>query len=103
MIGENAEISEPLEASDGIKNLTLLDCGTNRGYGNSGFAVKRSWILGIDWTKYLLPCTRNVFTKSYSKAPGSLLHWTQMDADDYLEAIAGVLTEFFKDTWETKP
>jgi hypothetical protein len=92
------------EASNGIKNLTLLDCGTNRGYGNSPFAVKRWWVLGIDrQAKYLPPCTRNVFTKTYSKAPGILLHWTQKDEDDYLEAIDRVLTEFFKDTWETKP
>jgi hypothetical protein len=103
-IRDKIEGEGQLEASNGIKNLTLLDCGTNRGYGNSPFAVKRWWVLGIDrQAKYLLPCTRNVFTKTYSIAPGSLLYWTPNDADDYLEAIDRVLTEFFKDTWETKP
>ena len=99
---KDAENEDSMEASNNIKNLTLLDCGTNRGYGNSWFMVKRRWVLDIEHKKYLLPCTRNVFTKSYSKAPGSLLHWTSTDADDYLEAIAKVLTEFFKDTWEAK-
>ena len=103
-IRDKIEGEGQLEANNGIKNLTLLDCGTNRGYGNSPFAVKRWWVLGIDrQAKYLLPCTRNVFTKTYSKAPGSLLYWTPNDAGDYFEAIARVLTEFFKDTWETKP
>ena len=99
---DKIEGEDEFQASDKIKNLTLLDSETNRSYGNSPFAMKRQRILGVDRKKYLLPCTRNVFTKSYSRAPGSLLHWTQTDANDYLEAMVNVLTEFFKDTWDTK-
>lgn len=95
------EGSEELDASDGLENLTLLDAGTNRGYGNSPFAVKRAWVLGLDQqAKYVLPCTRNVFTKSYSKVPINLLHWTPQDAKDYLSSIITRLTVFFADTWE---
>ena len=99
---DKIEGEDEFEASNNIKNLTLLDSETNRSYGNNPFAMKRQRILGVDQTKYLLPSTRSVFTKSYSKAPGSLLHWTQKDADEYMAAMVQVLTEFFKDTWETK-
>ncbi|MEI7729717.1 MAG: DUF262 domain-containing protein [Verrucomicrobiota bacterium] len=92
-----------LGASNGLMNLTLLDAGTNRGYGNSPFAVKRAWVLGLNQqTKYLLPCTRSVFTKSYSKAPDNLLNWTPEDATDYLSEITSTLDTFFADTWEEK-
>jgi hypothetical protein len=95
------EGSKELEPSDRLENLTLLDAGTNRGYGNSPFQVKRDWILGLDrQSKYLLPCTRNVFSKSYSKSPINLLHWTPDDAQDYLSAITDTLTVFFDKTWE---
>jgi hypothetical protein len=90
-----------MPASDNIKNLTLLDCATNRGFGNCWFMVKRWWVLRVEREKYLLPCTRNVFTKTYTNRPVTLLNWTESDANDYLEAMAKVLTEFFKVAWET--
>ena len=86
--------------SDRLGNLTLLDAETNRGYGNSSFAVKRQWVLGLERTaKYLLPCTRNVFTKSVAPAPVSLLHWTPDDAAAYLKVIGDSLDHFFAETW----
>jgi hypothetical protein len=89
---------------DRLWNLTLLDAKTNRGYGNSPFAIKRSWIIGLDQSeRYILPCTRNVFTKAYSKAPVNLLKWTPNDARDYQSAITGTLDAFFKDTWGDSP
>ena len=98
---ERCKGDEELEASNGLENLTLLDAETNRGYGNSPFAVKRWWALGIDQqAKYLLPCTRNVLTKTYSKAPGNLLCWTPRDSGDYLTSITKVLSQFFADTWK---
>jgi len=97
------EKDRELEMDDRLKNLTLLDCSTNRGYGNSPFAVKRAWILHPDrQARYLLPCTRNVFTKSYSQAPCGLLHWTEDDAAHYLTAIESTLKDFFAGTWEDK-
>ncbi len=97
---EQVDGAEEVRESDGLGNLTLLDAETNRGYGNSPFAVKRAWVLGFDRSaKYLLPCTRNVFTKSDSPAPANLLHWTPDDAKAYLKAIADSLDRFFADTW----
>ena len=100
---DEMEGSKELNASNGLENLTLLDAKTNRGYGNSPFAVKRKWVLGLDrQAKYLLPCTRNVFTKSYSKAPINLLCWTPEDAEDYITSIKERLNIFFKPTWDFK-
>jgi hypothetical protein len=92
---------DELEPTNDISNLTLLDAGTNRGYGNSPFQVKRDWVLGLEQqAKYLLPSTRNVFTKSYTLAPTELLHWSQNDADDYLSAVCKILAQFFGETTE---
>ena len=85
-----------MEPTNDISNLTLLDAETNRGYGCSPFQVKREWVLGLDHqAKYLLPSTRNVFTKSYSLSPAGLLSWTQSDATDYLDAMSKTLSMFF--------
>lgn len=87
---------------DKLWNLTLLDATTNRGYGNSPFAVKRGWILGLNQSeRYILPCTRNVFTKAYSDEPVNLLHWTRNDAEDYKKAIQKRLDDFFRTTWDS--
>ncbi len=88
--------------SDHIGNLTLLDAGTNRGFGNVPFALKRDWILQLDPSqRYILPCTLNVFTKTYSKDPAYLLHWTESDASDYQASLKQTLTAFFADSWES--
>ena len=98
---DTIEGRDVLGASNGIENHTLLDAATNRGYGNSFFAVKRAWVLGLDQqAKYLLPCTRNVFTKAYSKSPVNLMYWTPEDAADYRAAITSTLTRFFATTWK---
>ena len=45
-------------------NLTLLDRGTNRGYGNAVFAIKREILLDQDRSGVFVPlCTRNVFLR----------------------------------------
>lgn len=102
------ELNQGADLSDAelnrLWNLTLLDAKTNRGYGNSPFAIKRSWILGLDQSeRYILPCTRNVFIKAYSRAPVNLLNWMQDDARDYQTAITSTLDAFFKDTWGSQP
>lgn len=85
---------------DQLWNLTLLDATTNRGYGNNPFAIKRGWILGLDQSeRYILPCTRNVFTKAYSREPVNLLHWSRADANDYLQSITDRLGAFFNESW----
>jgi hypothetical protein len=88
---------------DNLWNLTLLDAKTNRGFGNSPFPVKRDWILGLDPSeRYILPCTRNVFTKAYSLQPNYLLRWMEDDASDYLNTITRTLEAFFHDTWSAQ-
>jgi hypothetical protein len=105
-----AEILETMDGagswgdSNRLWNLTLLDASTNRGYGNSPFAVKRAWILRLEEeAKYVLPSTRHVFTKSYTTAPVNLLSWTPQDAKDYRQAMIDSLKDFFAETWSQQP
>ena len=76
---------------DNIGNLVLLDQGTNRGYKNAFYPVKRKWIHrrereGI----YVLPCTRNVFSKNYSNMIFDLMNWNNHDAEAYMDEIERV-------------
>lgn len=75
-----------------IGNLVLLDQTTNRGYGNAFFPIKRRFInenekKGI----YILPCTKNVFSKNYSIALSDLMNWTETDGEAYTQEILNVL------------
>lgn len=75
-----------------IGNLVLLDQGTNRGYKNAFFPVKRKWIYrreneGI----YILPCTRNVFAKNYSTIIFDQMNWNEHDAKAYMNEIERML------------
>ncbi|MDD2722359.1 MAG: DUF262 domain-containing protein [Gallionella sp.] len=92
------EGAQEIEPRNDISNLTLLDASTNRGYGNSPFQVKRAWVLDLEHqAKYLLPSTRSIFTKAYSRMPKTLLSWTKKDAEDYLDAMTLSLFDFFKE------
>ena len=83
-------------SNNDLANLTLLDSGTNRGYQNSVFAVKRRILLKNDKSGIFVPlCTRNVFLKCYSDTVGSAIIWTEQDAQGYLNSITGTLTRFF--------
>ena len=84
------------EKIDKIWNLTLLDAGTNRGYGNALFPTKRMKIIEADESMKFVPiCTRNMILKYYTKSDGQTSQfknqWTQDDADAYLEAIVTCL------------
>lgn len=86
-------------------NLTLLDEGTNKSYGNYIFSVKRSFIIYkekgrhchlddkgtvVDDGKaiaFVPPCTKQVFMKYYNPDPTNLLIWGRCDAQAYLEDI----------------
>lgn len=73
---------------DSIKNLTLLDSGTNRSYKNAFFPTKRNCIIELDKASTFVPlCTRNVFVKYYSKNDIDSHIWSDDDANAYLEAI----------------
>jgi hypothetical protein len=80
-----------------IGNLTLLDFSTNREYGNSPFAVKRAKILEADRAgTFILPCTRDLFLKVFSKDPGNLRRWViEKDGAAHETAIGAALKTFF--------
>ena len=98
---------------DTLANLVLLDQRTNRQYKNSIFPLKRQWILAKERGEkitalklnkgkidketisfpdnaYILPCTKDVFTKSYNEHMDHGLDWTDEDGTKYLEEMANV-------------
>lgn len=82
------------EEKNQIGNLTLLDSATNRSYHNDLFPKKRRTILTSD--TFVPPCTQAVFTKSYSRKPGtSLRRWSQINANEYQKDIEEKLKVYF--------
>lgn len=78
--------------SDTLCNLTLLDAGTNRGYGNALFPTKRKIIIQKDQDgTFIPPCTRNMFLKYYTKDDSSIEQWkntwTKVDGKAYIKEI----------------
>lgn len=83
---------------ESLENLTLLDSKTNRGYKNASYLLKRAWILDTENQDiYIPPCTRNVFTKSYTTDANELLRWGLRDGEAYVAAMAEVLKAFFQE------
>ena len=77
---------------DNIGNLVLLDQGTNRGYKNAFYPVKRKWIYRREHEGvYVLPCTKNVFAKNYSSIIFDLMNWNNEDAEAYMAEIERVI------------
>lgn len=83
-----------------IGNLVLLDSHTNRSFHNSLFPRKRRIVIIADGLKsgddaeegitqlFIPVCTRQCFTKAYSKGSDiSLNIWSQHDADAYTKDI----------------
>ena len=80
------------DTKDSINNLTLLDAGTNRGYGNALFPTKRQIIIENDMKGiFVSVCTRNLFLKYYSKNEQNTSQWRNTwednDRQQYLSAI----------------
>ncbi|MEE1060081.1 MAG: DUF262 domain-containing protein [Treponema sp.] len=104
--------NDPEHDKNKIWNFVLLDAGTNRGYGNSIFATKRSCIIGKDQGKtycvndnleidskngsiaFVPPVTKNVFIKYYNTTVNNLLEWSESDAKYYKKNIFDALKEF---------
>jgi hypothetical protein len=75
-----------------IGNLCLLDRSTNRRYKNAIFPVKRKEIIRQDGIgAYVLPCTKNIFLKSYSSKLDNMLQWTVTDMEDVEAALQAAL------------
>lgn len=85
-----------VEVDNSIGNLTLLDAGTNRSYGNAIFPHKRRKIIALDKAaRFVPPCTKNAFLKYYSTKIDEMLVWSRLDAKEHQEALISALVRFF--------
>ncbi|KEY59874.1 DUF262 domain-containing protein [Serratia sp. DD3] len=86
-----------------LGNLALLDHSTNRSYKNALFTIKRERIIDNDKHGIFVPiCTKNVFLKYYSQSVTEFMHWTELDAKDYLMEICRVLKEYLPEGEENE-
>ncbi|WP_374496019.1 DUF262 domain-containing protein [Zoogloea sp.] len=86
-----------VEADNSVGNLTLLDAGTNRSYGNAIFPIKRRRIIALDKAgRFVPPCTKNAFLKYYSSNVDEMLVWTRADAKEHQDALVTTLVNFFE-------
>jgi hypothetical protein len=80
---------------DDISNLTLLDSGTNRGYKNAVFPVKRNIIIRKDESGTFIPlCTKNVFLKYYNHNIEQTTFWEKEDRKAYKNKLVSTITNF---------
>ncbi|MFH6936010.1 DUF262 domain-containing protein [Flavobacterium sp. FlaQc-30] len=80
------------EEDNNIKNLCLLDSGTNRSYKNDSFKEKRRKIIENEKNGVFIPiCTKNVFMKYYSKELKDLEVWNESDRTSYLTDIDNII------------
>jgi hypothetical protein len=78
-----------------LSNLALLDAGTNRGYGNKVFPVKRATIIERERSGVFVPvCTKNVFMKFYSAQIECFTFWSADDQEAYFADIVKVLSAY---------
>lgn len=97
LLGENENNDE---MKNNIGNLTLLDAGTNRGYGNALFPTKRKKIIEKDKMGIFIPiCTKNVFLKYFDTTGERNVKWSDKDIVNYRNDIAEILQDFLP----TKP
>ena len=76
------------EKKNWIGNLTLLDSGTNRSYGNSLFVIKQTVIGNRIKDGVFVPvCTRNVFDKKIPNCTSGSLQWDWNDKKCYHEYL----------------
>lgn len=78
-----------------IRNLVLLDQGTNACFSNSIFPVKRRLLIdAYKSSDVFIPiCTRNVFFKAFPESK-ELLRWSQNDKDDYFSSIVETIAKY---------
>jgi uncharacterized protein with ParB-like and HNH nuclease domain len=92
-MNEENEIDD--DTKNNIGNLTLLDAGTNRGYGNALFPTKRKEIIKKDKHGIFIPiCTKNVFLKYFDTTGIRNIKWTRDDILNYGDDIGKTLSVF---------
>jgi hypothetical protein len=68
------------EEDNSLRNLCLLDSGTNRSYKNDSFKEKRKKIIEREIEGTFIPiCTKNVFMKYYSANVKDIEVWNEND------------------------
>jgi len=78
-----------------ISNLSLLDSGTNRGYKNAVFPIKRKTIIERDESGTFIPiCTKNVFLKYYTRKLEQMSLWGKEDRVSYKTILVKTLNDF---------
>ncbi|MDR2719170.1 MAG: DUF262 domain-containing protein [Treponema sp.] len=78
-----------------LSNLALLDTGTNRGYKNAIFPVKRKTIIEKEKAGTFVPiCTKNVFMKYYSPKIEQMTFWGEIDRNEYFNDIKTILENY---------
>jgi len=83
------------EEDNNLRNLCLLDKGTNRSYKNDSFKNKRKKIIEQEKQGTFIPiCTRNIFMKYYSKELKQLGQWSEIDRTAYFENIKEVIKSY---------
>jgi len=76
------------EEDNTLRNLCLLDRGTNRSYKNDGFKEKRNKIIEREIEGTFIPtCTKNVFMKYYSPDVKDIEIWNESDRESYRNKI----------------
>jgi hypothetical protein len=83
------------EEDNFIKNLCLLDRGTNRSYKNDAFKGKRKQIILREIEGTFIPiCTKNIFMKYYSDDVKDLEIWNESDRKSYAIQLKKVIKPY---------
>jgi hypothetical protein len=87
------------EEDNSLRNLCLLDRGTNRSYKNDSFKEKRKKIIEREIEGTFIPiCTKNVFMKYYSTNVKDIEVWNENDRTSYFEKIQKVINQYLPQT-----
>jgi hypothetical protein len=88
------EADNDVNLKNSMGNLTLLDAGTNRGYGNALFSTKRRKIIEKEKDGIFIPiCTKNVFLKYFDNKGKTRTKWTEDDILYYENQIVEYLID----------
>lgn len=83
------------EEDNSLRNLCLLDSGTNRSYKNDSFKQKRKKVIEREIEGTFIPiCTKNVFMKYYSANVKDIEVWNEIDRTSYFEKIQKVINQY---------
>ncbi len=83
------------QEDNSLRNLCLLDSGTNRSYKNDSFKEKRKKIIEREIEGTFIPiCTKNVFMKYYSANVQDIEVWNEKDRTSYFEKIQKVINQY---------